>query len=222
MHEAMKRSFYVRFGKRALDIAMAALGLILLTPLFAVLAILVKCTSRGPVLFRQRRVGRRGEPFLIAKFRSMADGSDRAGLPITAADDCRMTAVGRVLRGLKLDELPQLWNVLCGDMSIVGPRPEVPRYVNLYSDSERQVLSVRPGITDPASIRYRSEERVLRGHSDVDRYYREVLLPDKLKLNLEYINRISFFYDLSLLVQTTRAVLFGRAHKPERLPVYRK
>jgi lipopolysaccharide/colanic/teichoic acid biosynthesis glycosyltransferase len=133
----------------------------------------------------------------------MVQDADKRGLPLTSARDPRITSLGRVLRRFKLDEFPQLWNVLKGEMSLVGPRPEVPHYVEFYSGAQRRVLSVRPGITDPASIAYRQEEKLLGTQVDPERYYREVLLPDKLNMNLEYLDHISFFYDLSLVLRTT-------------------
>ena len=148
--------------------------------------------------------------FRIVKFRTMCQDADQRGPAITPADDARVTTVGRWLRRLKLDELPQLWNVLKGEMSLVGPRPEVPRYVESYSSAQRRVLTVRPGITDPASIAYRREEDLLAGHADLDRYYREVVLPDKLDKNLEYLDRMSFTYDLLLLIRTTKAIFLPR------------
>jgi len=203
----MGNSLYRHWGKRLLDAITAAVGLLLLSPLLIILAALVKIASLGPVFYRQERVGLRGQVFRIVKFRTMHQDADQRGPAITSTGDPRVTTVGRLLRRLKLDELPQLWNVLKGEMSFVGPRPEVPRYVLSYSPAQRRVLSVRPGITDPASIAYRREEELLVGHADLDRYYREVVLPGKLNMNLEYLDRMSFVYDLSLLVRTAVAVL---------------
>jgi len=199
----MKTTHYTIWGKRTLDLFVACTGLIVVSPLFALLAVLIKVTSKGPVFYRQERVGRSGKLFRIAKFRSMYLHADRSGLLVTSAGDPRVTPVGRILRRLKLDELPQLWNVLKGEMSLVGPRPEVPCYVKSYSTSQRQVLTVRPGITDPVSILYRHEEKTLGEQADPERYYREVVMPDKLNLNLEYLNHISLSYDLSVLLRTT-------------------
>jgi lipopolysaccharide/colanic/teichoic acid biosynthesis glycosyltransferase len=199
----MEQTFYATAGKRVFDSLVAVAGLLLLSPVFVAIALLVKLSSLGPVFYLQERVGRGGKIFRIVKVRSMVVDADQRGLAITAAGDPRITAVGRILRRFKLDELPQLWNVLKGDMSLVGPRPEVPRYVESYSDAQRQVLSVRPGLTDPASILYRHEEELLGNHSDPDGYYREVVLPHKLMLNLEYLRRMSFSYDLSLIMRTT-------------------
>jgi len=199
-------NFYAKTGKRVFDCVIAAMGLLLLSPVLLVLSLLVKLSSSGPVLYRQERVGRGGKPFYIAKFRSMFEDADKFGPQITSAGDHRVTSVGRTLRRLKLDELPQLWNVLNGDMSLVGPRPEVPRYVGCYSISQRRILTVRPGITDPASIAFRQEEQLLGAQPDPDRYYRDVVLPEKLSMNLQYVNRISFSYDLSLLLRTTGTI----------------
>lgn len=199
----MEKTFYATVGKPMLDSLAAAIGLLLLSPIFAVIALSVRLSSPGPVFYRQERVGRGGKIFRIVKFRSMFVDADQRGLAITATGDPRINGIGRILRHFKLDELPQLWNVLMGEMSLVGPRPEVPRYVESYSEEQRQVLSVRPGITDPASIAYRHEEQILGSYSDPDRYYREVVLPHKLSLNLEYLTRVSFSYDVSLIVRTT-------------------
>lgn len=203
-------TFYTKMGKRVFDFVTAGIGLVLLTPLLLFLMLLVKLTSPGPVLYRQERVGRGGKLFRIAKLRSMFEDADKGGSAITSAGDPRVTAVGRVLRRLKLDELPQLWNVLKGEMSLVGPRPEVPRYVESYSASQRRVLTVRPGITDPASIAYRQEEELLGAQPDPDRCYRVVVLPEKLNLNLEYVDQISFSYDLSLLLRTTGIIFIPK------------
>jgi lipopolysaccharide/colanic/teichoic acid biosynthesis glycosyltransferase len=203
--------FYRRCGKRALDCIAAALGLLLLAPLLLILALVVKVSSRGPVCYWQDRVGRGGQIFHIVKFRSMFEDADKRGLAITTSVDPRVTPVGRMLRQLKLDELPQLWNVLKGEMSLVGPRPEVPGYLEAYSAAQRRVLAVRPGITDPASIAYRREQELLAAQPDPDRYYREVVLPDKLNMNLEYLANISFSYDLQLILLTTGSIFSSRS-----------
>ena len=207
---AAGNSLYNKWGKRSLDSIASLVGLVLASPVLLVVAALVKSTSPGPVLFWQERIGLGGLAFRIVKFRTMCQDADQRGPAITPADDARVTTVGRWLRRLKLDELPQLWNVLKGEMSLVGPRPEVPRYVESYSSAQRRVLTVRPGITDPASIAYRREEDLLAGHADLDRYYREVVLPDKLNKNLEYLDRMSFTYDLLLLIRTTKAIFLPR------------
>jgi len=205
-----QHNFYAKTGKRMFDCVAAAVGLVLLFPVLLALSLMVKLSSPGPVLYWQERVGRGGKLFRIAKFRSMLEDSDKSGPAITSAGDRRVTAVGSILRRLKLDELPQLWNVLKGEMSLVGPRPEVPCYVESYSESERRVLAVRPGITDPGSILYRHEEQMLGDQPDPDRYYRNVVLPNKLNLNLEYLSHMSFSYDLSLLLRTTGCIVLPK------------
>lgn len=211
-----QHNFYTKTGKRAFDCMAAAIGLLLLFPVLLALSLLIKLSSPGPVLYRQERVGRGGKLFWIAKFRSMLEGADNGGPAITASGDPRVTALGGDLRRLKLDELPQLWNVLKGEMSLVGPRPEVPCYVETYSDSQRRVLVIRPGITDPGSILYRHEEQLLGDQPNPERYYREVILPHKLNLNLEYLSHISFSYDLSLLLRTTGCIVLPKGWLEKR------
>lgn len=162
--------------KRLFDVIVAAVGLIVLSPLFVLLAIWIKLDSQGPVFYRAERVGKGGRLFRMYKFRGMLDNPAQIGLGITARGDPRVTRAGRFLRGTKLDELPQLINVLHGEMSLVGPRPEDPRYVTLYSLEQRLVLSVRPGITSPASVAYRDEEAMLKDHN-VDDLYTRVVMP---------------------------------------------
>lgn len=186
--------------KRAFDMVCAALGLLVLSPVLLLCALLVGLTSPGGVLFRQERVGKDGVPFTIYKFRSMR--KDNAGLKISTSSDSRITPVGRVLRKTKLDELPQLWNVLKGDMSFVGPRPEVREYTDLYTPEQRQVLLVRPGITGLASIRYRNENDLLSASTDPNRTYIEEVMPAKLALDLEYIPRACVSYDIKLILET--------------------
>ena len=192
-------------GKRMFDIAGATLGLVLAGPLLLILAVAIKIESRGPVFFRGRRVGLHGHRFRIFKFRSMVADAEQSGPGITAAGDSRVTRLGRLLRRFKLDELPQLLNVLKGEMSLVGPRPEDPRYVAHYTAEQRRVLSVRPGITGAASVRYRHEEVLLRG-PDWETVYLTVIMPDKLKIDLAYIEHWSFGSDLKVLVQTGAAL----------------
>jgi len=188
--------------KRIFDATAAAVGLTLVAPLFAVIALAIKLGSAGPVFFRQERMGQDFRPFRIYKFRTMVADAPKLGGQITAGADPRITSVGRILRKSKLDELPQLINVLAGDMSLVGPRPEVPRYVELFRDDYRTVLSVRPGITDLASVKYRDENELLGGAADPDRVYIEQILPDKIALAKEYIARQSLIYDIGLILQT--------------------
>jgi lipopolysaccharide/colanic/teichoic acid biosynthesis glycosyltransferase len=193
-------------SKRLFDFVCSGLGLLLLLPLLLVLALWIKLDSRGPVLFLQERVGRYGRRFFIHKFRTMR--TDNAGLQITVGDDPRITSAGAFLRRTKLDELPQLWDVLRGAMSLVGPRPEVPRYVALYTPAQRElVLSVRPGITDLASLQYRDEGEQLARSSDPERTYVEQVLPAKLALSAQYVQEASFGGDLRLILATLAALV---------------
>ncbi|MCV2354538.1 sugar transferase [Paucibacter sp. B2R-40] len=195
-------------AKRLFDILLSALGLMLLAPLLLTLALWVKLDSPGPVLFRQERVGRHGRLFSIHKIRTMRPDAPSLGPQITIGADPRVTAAGQILRRYKLDELPQLWDVLRGAMSLVGPRPEVPRYVALYpADMAELVLSVRPGITDLASIEYRDESRLLAEAADPERCYTEQVMPAKLALAARYVQTRSFGGDLVLLLQTLKAVV---------------
>lgn len=191
--------------KRAFDILCSFLGLTVLSPVLLVVSVLVAVTSPGGVFFRQERIGKDGKPFRIFKFRSMR--KDNAGLKITTGNDSRITTVGRFLRKSKIDELPQLINVLVGDMSFVGPRPEVADYVNLYTPYQRQVLLVRPGITGLASIRFRNENDLLTASDDPNRTYVEQIMPRKIDLDLEYIPHASVFYDIKLMFQTFAVVI---------------
>ncbi len=191
--------------KRAFDILCSFLGLTVLSPVLLVVSVLVAVTSPGGVFFRQERIGKDGRPFRIFKFRSMR--KDNAGLKITTGNDSRITPVGRFLRKSKIDELPQLINVLVGDMSFVGPRPEVADYVNLYTPYQRQVLVVRPGITGLASIRFRNENDLLTASDDPNRTYVEQIMPRKIDLDLEYIPHASVFYDIKLIFQTFAVVI---------------
>lgn len=202
------QGFYVTYGKRALDIFGAASGLLTLSPVLAMVALSIKLTSRGPVFFRQIRIGRKGLPFSVLKFRSMYQGAGKNGSAITIAGDHRITPIGRFLRRFKLDELPQLWNVLRGDMSLVGPRPEVPVYVAHYTPEQRVVLSVRPGITDPSSLVYRREEDILASASDPEKFYRTRILPDKLARSSAYLQNISLYGDTRIILKTIISSLF--------------
>lgn len=191
--------------KRLFDMVCAALGLLVLSPVLLVCALLVGLTSPGGVLFRQERVGKDGVPFTIYKFRTMR--KDNTGLKISTSDDVRITSAGKILRKTKLDELPQIWNVLRGDMSFVGPRPEVREYTDLYTPEQRQVLQVRPGITGMASIRYRNENDLLSASADPNRTYIEEVMPAKLALDLEYIPRACVSYDIKLILETLVTVV---------------
>ena len=193
--------------KRALDFAAALAGLVLLAPLLAVVAAWIRLDSPGPVFFRQERVGRGGVPFRIHKFRTMRAAAEAAGPALTVGADPRITRAGAFLRRTKLDELPQLIDVLRGDMSLVGPRPEVPRYVATYPPALRaKVLSVRPGITDPASLQFRDESALLARAADPEREYREVVLPAKLRLAADYVDQATLAGDLRLIGSTLRTL----------------
>ena len=193
--------------KRIFDIVASGIGLILLSPLFIILTIWIKCDSTGSVFYRQIRVGRNNRDFQLLKFRSMRVGSDKKGLITVGGHDPRITRSGYYIRKYKLDEFPQLINVFKGDMSLVGPRPEVRKYVDMYTEEQMHVLDVRPGITDLASIRYRNENELLERVNDPDKYYVEVIMPDKLRINLEYVARHSFTFDIRLIFQTFRAIV---------------
>jgi lipopolysaccharide/colanic/teichoic acid biosynthesis glycosyltransferase len=192
--------------KRCFDLLSAAAGLIVLAPVLAALALAVRLGSRGPVLYRGLRAGRRGKPFRLLKFRTMVMNADQIGGPSSSADDPRITRLGGLLRRYKLDELPQLLNVLRGEMSLVGPRPEVLQEVLLYSEAEKRLLEVRPGITDWASIRFRNEGEILRGSADPHAAYRVKIRPEKIRLGLEYVERRSFWTDCKIIVNTLKAI----------------
>lgn len=197
--------------KRLFDIIFSFIGLLLLQPLFAVTAIMIKVDSTGPVFFRQGRVGKDFRRFMIYKFRTMIVDAEKKGLRITSGGDNRVTRLGRMLRKFKIDELPQLFNVLKGDMSLVGPRPEVEEYVKLYEKDYRKILKRRPGITDVSSIIFREEEAVLKNQPDPEWYYKEKLLPEKIRLSKEYIENASFLYDLKLVLKTIHKIFYPHA-----------
>ena len=193
--------------KRIFDIVASGCGLILLSPLFLVLAIWIKLDSKGPVFYRQVRVGRNNMDFRIFKFRSMRDGSDRGSLVTIGGHDSRITRSGFILRKFKLDELPQLINVFAGDMSLVGPRPEVRHYVDFWTPEQMHVLDVRPGITDPASIKFRNENDLLDKADNPEEYYINVIMQEKIRLYLEYVENHSLWYDIKLIFKTIIVVL---------------
>ena len=193
--------------KRALDIAASCAALVILALPLAVIGLLVRLGSRGPALFHATRVGRAGRTLRLHKLRTMTHGA--AGPAIATYDDPRVTALGAFLRRTRIDELPQLWNVLCGEMSLVGPRPEDPRFVDADDPAWRRVLSVRPGLTGPAQLAFADHERTLLGATDPERDYRERVLPSKLRVDVEYVDTRSFFGDLALLARTAVLVLGG-------------
>jgi len=199
---------YRTFGKRLFDLIFSFAGLVLMMPVFLVVPVLIQADSPGPVFFLQRRMGRNGRSFSLLKFRSMASDTEREKKGFEPGAASRVTGVGRILRKTKLDEVPQLVNVFIGDMSFVGPRPEVERYQDFYAGPFAEVLSVRPGITDEASIKYRHEEEILVASGDPEKTYREIILPDKLKLALSYVrDGISLRTDIGIIFQTLRAVI---------------
>lgn len=193
--------------KRLFDIISSGLGLIVLSPLFAILAVWIKVDSKGPVFYRQTRVGRDNKDFRLYKFRSMRPDSDKLGLITVGGHDPRVTRSGYYIRKYKLDEFPQLINVFVGDMSLVGPRPEVRKYVDMYTPEQMRVLSVRPGITSLASIRYRNENDILAAAEDPDRCYIEQVMPDKLAIDLEYVDRATIWNDIKLIFSTFREII---------------
>ncbi len=198
--------------KRLFDVIVAAVGLILLSPLLALLALLVRIDSPGPIFYRGARIGRGGKPFHIYKFRSMIPDAERRGGTTTSSDDARLTRVGRTLRKYKLDEIPQLINIVVGEMSLVGPRPQVAWAVERYRPEERAVLGLRPGITDWASIRFHNEEELIRqsGITDPDAAYMMLIHPEKMRLQLKYLRQRSFWVDLKILYQTVRTLWQAR------------
>lgn len=198
---ASRGGFYA-FAKRGYDFAFAALGLVLLSPMALVVALIIKLSDGGSVFYRQRRVGLHGKPFHILKFRTMVTNADRIGPSVTKGNDPRVTRIGRLLRKSKLDELPQLWNVLIGEMSFVGPRPEVPCYVDRYTPEQRQLLNFKPGVTDLATLMFRDEETLLRNAANVEEFYVQHCIPRKFKLNLWYARRANLIEDTLIILDT--------------------
>jgi lipopolysaccharide/colanic/teichoic acid biosynthesis glycosyltransferase len=198
--------------KRLFDITVASLGLLLLLPLFLILAILIKLDTPGPVIFRQERIGREFRSFFIYKLRTMIENAPSLRQPITIGDDARITRVGRVLRKFKLDELPQLMNVIKGDMALVGPRPEVRFYVEMFRRDYEEILKVKPGITDLASIKYSDEAAWLARFPDPERAYATRLLPDKIDLAKEYVRRSSLRLDLRLILKTVEKLFLSKVN----------
>lgn len=193
-------------AKRIFDVVCVLIGLSVVWPFILLIAVIIRVCDGSPILFRQKRVGRGGRPFVMLKFRTMRQVE---GAKITIGADARITALGVFLRKLKLDELPQLWNVLCGEMSLVGPRPEIEEYVRLYSSDQRRVLELTPGITDPASLKYYAESEMLAQAKDPQQFYIEAIMPDKIRMNLEYAQGSSVWRDLGLIIKTVART--GRA-----------
>jgi len=198
--------------KRTFDIFSSLCGLLLISPVLAVIAVWIKLDSRGPVFYRGLRVGRYGRPFRILKFRTMVVDAEKLGASSTKEDDPRITRSGAFLRRFKFDELPQLWNVLVGEMSLVGPRPQVQWAVDLYSNEEKRLLNVRPGITDYASLKFRNEGEILKGADDPDEAYLRLIAPEKIRLGLWYVEHRSLWIDLRILWATVASVFL-------RLPI---
>ena len=194
--------------KRILDFILSSVAIVVLCPVFIAIAIAIHLDSDGPVFFRQERIGKRGKPFRIFKFRTMHVNADKQGPSITIGSDSRITRVGAFLRKMKLDETAQVFNVFLGEMSFVGPRPEVPKYVELYSPWQKQVLLVRPGITDYASIAYRNESEILAKADDPESLYINFIMPEKIKLNMKYLHEISPITDAKLIIKTIVVVIF--------------
>ena len=193
--------------KRLFDIVASGCGLLVLSPVLLIVAIWIKLDSRGPVFYRQVRVGYKNKDFRIFKFRSMRMGADKGSLVTIGGHDPRITRSGYFIRKYKLDELPQLINVFIGDMSLVGPRPEVRHYVDYWTPEQMRVLDVRPGITDPASIKFRNENELMGQAENPEEYYIHVIMQEKIKLYLEYVANASFLYDLKLILQTFKVIV---------------
>lgn len=204
--ERLKKKKIYFFMKRSFDIVSSFLGLIILFPFFLIILILIRMDSKGSPLFLQNRAGKHGKIFKIVKFRTMKQKAPIIDQPVSLYEDHRVTKVGRFLRKTKIDELPQLINVLCGHMSIVGPRPLVPEHINLYTEEQRQVLLIKPGITDLASITFRKEEEMLLNSSEPLKTYIEEIIPKKVALNFEYMSKMSFFYDIYIIFKTILSI----------------
>jgi len=197
---------YIKFGKRICDLIATLVGSILLLPIIMPIAVWIKLSSKGPLFYVQKRVGKNFKEFDLYKFRSMIVDADKVGPSVTSGDDPRITKVGAIIRRTKIDELPQLLNVLKGDMSLVGPRPEVMKFVEQKKEAYKKVLSVKPGITDNAAIEFRDEETIMEQYEDKEKAYIDIVLPQKIKLYYEYIDNISFVNDLKLILKTLKVI----------------
>jgi len=195
--------------KRLFDLLASLVGIVLFVPVFLICALLIKITTEGPVFYRGDRIGLNGRKFMILKFRTMVHNAEAIGGTSTSENDERITRVGKFLRERKLDELPQLFNILFGEMSFVGPRPQVEWAVKLYNNNERRLLSVRPGITDYASIAFRNEGEILKGSKDPDKDYLEKIAPEKIRLGLKYVDEHNLWVDIKIIFATLRAVIMG-------------
>lgn len=197
--------------KRLFDLTFSTIGLVIFSPVILFLAVWIKLESKGPVFYKGKRVGQFGRPFNMIKFRTMVINADKIGGPSTADDDPRLTNVGKFIRRYKLDEISQLINVFIGNMSFVGPRPEVQEYVDMYTKEERAILNLKPGITDYASIKYNNEGEILNGHEDPEKAYLEIIRPGKIQLQLKYLRNKSLLTDMKILYQTARMLVSTRA-----------
>ncbi len=193
---------YVKYIKRAIDFFLALIGLIVLSPLFILIAILIKKEDGGSIFFRQTRVGQNGKLFKIYKFRTMVENAEKLGALVTKEGDPRITKIGKILRKYKLDEIPQLINVIKGEMSLVGPRPEVPKYVKYFEKDYQEILKVKPGITDFASLEYIDEEKLLKNAENPEKIYIEEILPKKIKYYKKYLKEIGLLTDVKLIFKT--------------------
>ena len=203
------REFYLRYGKRYFDLFVSIVSLVVLLPVFLLVAVAIKLEDGGPIFFFQERVGRDFSTFKVVKFRTMTTDPQVAGPLVTSENDKRITKVGKILRKLKIDELPQIFNVLRGEMSIVGPRPEVPKYVKLFEKEYRKLLTVRPGMTGYASVVFRNEEQVLSRYTEPEIGYVTEILPKKIELELIYVSRVSFILDIKIFLWTFLKILAG-------------
>jgi len=197
---------YKEFGKRVFDIIASLVGIVLLLSIFIIIGLWVKLSSKGSIIFVQKRVGKDFEEFDLYKFRSMVADAQNKGPGVTSKDDARITKVGKFIRKTKIDELPQLFNVLKGDMSLVGPRPELKKFVDAKKDEYKKILSVKPGITDNAAIEFRDEEEIMSQYEDKEKAYINIVLPQKIKLYYKYIDEISFFNDIKLILKTLKVI----------------
>lgn len=204
----MQNNFYIKYGKRAFDFTASLIGLTLILPLMAVLALLIKLSDRGPVFYHSKRIGQNFKPFNLLKFRTMVVNADKIGPLVTKDGDPRITKIGRFLRKTKLDELPQLLNVIKGEMSLVGPRPEVEKYVNYFRKDYEEILKNKLGITDYAAIEFRNEDEILREFEDTEKAYIERILPEKIKLYKTYVKQVGFLTDLQIIFKTLWRIAF--------------
>ena len=202
IEKILKRKRFSMFLIRCFDILVSFFGIVFLLPLFAITALVIRTKDGSPILFKQERVGKNGKIFKILKYRTMSVKQKENSSQITVGEDQRITKTGRTLRKLKIDELPQLFNVLKGEMSFVGPRPEVKKYVDLYDDLQKEILKIKPGITELASLKYYNESEILGASDDPERKYIEKIMPDKIMLNLQYIKKMGLFYNIGIILRT--------------------